>query len=188
MIPVQAEASPGLIGHRFKQQVEMIGQIIRQVSAEDHRGLGATHASYVHPPTVAATGALAPWQERRAREIMRARLATRLSIADVARECRLTPSYFAKAFRRTTGMSPQQYLTDLRVREAKGLLLSSTLPLADIAIICGFGDQSYFTRVFTRSVGTSPGGWRRAMAQRPSVSPARENMPVTIGRLARSAS
>jgi AraC family transcriptional regulator len=41
--------------------------------------------------------------------------------------------------------------------------LSSTLPLADIALICGFGDQSYFTRIFTRSVGASPGAWRRAM-------------------------
>jgi len=163
MIPVQAEAASGLFGHRFKQHLEMIGQILRQVSTEDHPRLGPTRASEVHPATAAATGALAPWQERRAREIMHARLATRLSIADVARECRLTPSYFAKAFRRMTGMSPHQYLTDLRVREAKGLLLSSTLPLADIAIICGFGDQSYFTRVFSRSVGTSPGAWRRSM-------------------------
>jgi AraC family transcriptional regulator len=100
---------------------------------------------------------------------MHSRLATRLTIADVARECRLTPSYFAKAFRRTTGMSPHQYLTELRVREAKGLLLSSTLPLADVAIICGFRDQSYFTRVFSRSAGTSPGAWRRAMAQSTAV-------------------
>ena len=96
-------------------------------------------------------------------------LATRLSIADVARKCRLTQSYFAKAFRRTTGMSPHQNLTDLRVQEAKSLLLSSTLPPAGIAIICGFGDQSYFTRVFSRSAGTSPGAWRRAMAQSTAV-------------------
>ncbi|WP_404286813.1 helix-turn-helix domain-containing protein [Microvirga sp. RSM25] len=148
----------------------MIGQIIRQVSNEDHRRHEAPHASRVNPPAAAATGVLAPWQERRAREIMQARLATRLTIADVARECRLTPSYFAKAFRRTTGMSPHQYLTGLRVQEAKSLLLSPTLSLAEIAIICGFGDQSYFTRVFTRFVGTSPGAWRRARAQRPSVS------------------
>jgi AraC family transcriptional regulator len=86
-----------------------------------------------------------------------------ITIANVARDCRFTPSYFAKAFRRTTGMSPHQYLTHIRVQEAKGLLLSSTLPLADIALICGFGDQSYFTRVFSRSVGMSPGAWRRAM-------------------------
>jgi AraC-like DNA-binding protein len=166
MTPVQAEAAPGLFGYRLKQQLEMIDQIVRQVSMEDRRELRTPPASRVHPPAVVAAGVLAPWQERRAREMMHARLATRLTIADVAHECRLTPSYFAKAFRRTTGMSPLQYLTDLRVQKAKSLLQSSTLPLADIAIICGFGDQSYFTRVFTRSVGTSPGAWRRAMALR----------------------
>jgi AraC-like DNA-binding protein len=169
MIPVQAEAASGLFGHRLKQHLEMIGQILRQVSTEDRRELRTSHASRAHPLTVAATGVLAPWQERRAKEIMHSRLAARLTIADVARECRLTPSYFAKAFRRTTGMSPHQYLMNLRVREAKGLLLSSTLPPAGIAIICGFGDQSYFTRVFSRSAGTSPGAWRRAMAQSTAV-------------------
>jgi AraC family transcriptional regulator len=117
----------------------------------------------MHIPPIPANGCLAAWQECRAKEIMHARLAARLTIADVARECNLTPGYFAKAFRRTTGMSPHQYLTHIRLEDAKGLLLSSTLPLADIALICGFGDQSYFTRVFTRSVGTSPGAWRRSM-------------------------
>jgi AraC family transcriptional regulator len=66
-------------------------------------------------------------------------------------------------------MSPHQYLTDLRMQEAKSVLLSSILPLAGTAIICGFGDQSYFTRVFTRSVGTSPGAWRCAMTQSTAV-------------------
>ncbi|WP_246777114.1 helix-turn-helix transcriptional regulator [Microvirga sp. VF16] len=119
----------------------------------------------MHLPPVPDTGKLASWQERRAKEIMHSRLAARVTIADVARECRLTPSYFAKAFRRTTGMSPHQYLTHIRVQEAKSLLSSSTLSLADIALICGFGDQSYFTRVFTRCVGSSPGVWRRSMLQ-----------------------
>ncbi|PVE24219.1 AraC family transcriptional regulator [Microvirga sp. KLBC 81] len=117
----------------------------------------------MHIPPIPPNGSLAAWQERRAKEILHSRLAARLAIADVARECNLTPSYFAKAFRRTTGMSPHQYLTHIRLEEAKGLLLSSSLPLADIALICGFGDQSYFTRVFTRSVGASPGAWRRSM-------------------------
>jgi AraC family transcriptional regulator len=116
----------------------------------------------MHVPRL-APGGLAAWQERRAKELMHSRLASRLTIADVARECSLTPSYFAKAFRRTVGLSPQQYLSQIRLEEAKSLLLSSTLPLADIALICGFGDQSYFTRVFTRSVGASPGAWRRSM-------------------------
>lgn len=106
-------------------------------------------------------GGLAPWQQRRAKEIMQTRLASHLTIADIAAECKLTPSHFARSFRRSTGVAPHQYLSQLRIDEAKRVMLTTKLPLADVALICGFGDQSYFTRVFSRSVGVSPGAWRR---------------------------
>lgn len=109
-------------------------------------------------------GGLAPWQERRAKEIMRVRLSSNLTIADIAGECRLTPSHFARSFRRSTGVAPHEYLSGLRIEEAKRLMIDTKFALADIALICGFGDQSYFTRVFSRSVGKSPGAWRRTRA------------------------
>jgi len=108
---------------------------------------------------------LAPWQERRAKEIMRTRFASNLTIADVASECKLTPSHFARSFRSSTGVAPHEFLSRLRIEEAKRLMLSTKLPLADIALICGFGDQSYFTRMFSRNVGASPGAWRRARSE-----------------------
>lgn len=104
---------------------------------------------------------LSPWQERRAKEMMRDRLATPLTITEVAESCRLSPSYFAAAFRRSTGHSPHRYLTALRIAESKRLMLDTALPLAELALLCGFGDQSYFTRAFSQAVGTSPGQWRR---------------------------
>lgn len=110
----------------------------------------------------AGSGGLAPWQERRAKEIMQSRLASHLTIACIAAECRLTPSHFARAFRRSVGVAPHDYLSQLRIDEAKRLMLCTELALVDIALICGFGDQSYFTRVFSRTVGVSPGAWRRA--------------------------
>lgn len=58
-------------------------------------------------------------------------------------------------------MAPHRCLTGLRIEEAKALLAQPHLPLADIALICGFGDQSHFTRVFGQIVGVSPGAWRR---------------------------
>ncbi|WP_448044983.1 helix-turn-helix domain-containing protein [Bradyrhizobium liaoningense] len=119
----------------------------------------------MRPRERAAGGGLALWQERRAKEIMRTRLASNLTIADVAAECKLTPSHFARSFRRSTGVAPHEFLSQLRIDEAKRLMLSTKLPLADVALICGFGDQSYFTRVFSRSVGTSPGAWRRARSE-----------------------
>jgi AraC family transcriptional regulator len=119
----------------------------------------------MRPSDAVSGGGLAPWQERRAKEIMRTRLASNLTIADVAAECRLTPSHFARSFRRSTGVAPHEFLSQLRIDEAKRLMLSTKLPLADVALICGFGDQSYFSRVFSRHVGASPGAWRRARSE-----------------------
>ena len=47
-----------------------------------------------------------------------------------------------------------------RVEESKALLLNSTLSLTEIAIKCGFADQSHFTRSFAAAVGATPGRWR----------------------------
>ncbi|MDX7951843.1 AraC family transcriptional regulator [Lichenihabitans sp. Uapishka_5] len=107
-------------------------------------------------------GGLAAWQERRAKELLRERFAGDMSIAEVARECGLSPNHFTRAFRRSTGVQPHRWLSKLRIEEAQRLLRDADSSLADIALACGFGDQSYFTRVFTRMTGMSPGAWRRA--------------------------
>ncbi|QEL22084.1 helix-turn-helix transcriptional regulator [Bosea sp. F3-2] len=120
-----------------------------------------------------ATG-LAPWQLRRATEIMAARLASNLKISQIASECRLTPSHFARAFRHSMGVAPQRYLTQLRIEEARKLLPKGDLSLSDIALVCGFGDQSHFTHVFKKMTGESPGAWRRLRAsQRPEETASR---------------
>ena len=108
-----------------------------------------------------ARGGLAPWQLRRARDFIVANLADDPSISEVANECRLSSSYFTRAFKRTTGVSPYRWLTKQRVERAKELLQDPRRELADIAQLCGFVDQSHFTRVFSKSEGHSPGRWRR---------------------------
>jgi AraC family transcriptional regulator len=107
------------------------------------------------------SGGLAPWQLQRARDFMNANLAGDPSIAEIANDCRLSSSYFARAFKHTTGVPPYRWLTKQRVERAKELLQDPDLELADIAQLCGFVDQSHFTRVFSRSEGYSPGRWRR---------------------------
>jgi AraC family transcriptional regulator len=108
-----------------------------------------------------ARGGLAAWQLQRARDFINVNLAHDPSIAGVAHECGLSSGYFARAFKLSTGIPPYQWLTKMRVERAKELLRDPRCELADIALHCGFVDQSHFTRVFSRSEGYSPGRWRR---------------------------
>ena len=110
-------------------------------------------------------GGLAPWQERRAKEVLSANLDGGVPLKDVARECRLSVSHFSRAFRSSMGVAPHSWLLTRRVEVAKQKLRDSRLPLAEVAMACGFADQSHLTRVFTRMVGVSPGAWRRALGE-----------------------
>lgn len=107
-------------------------------------------------------GGLAPWQLRRATELLAANLDGDVSLAELARECGLSRSHFARAFKQSTGTAPHRWLVARRVETAKDLLCRSKLPMAEVAIASGFADQSHFTRVFAGQVGVSPGAWRRA--------------------------
>jgi AraC family transcriptional regulator len=85
-----------------------------------------------------------------------------LSIAAVARACGLSRGYFIRGFKEATGQTPHQWVLSQRVEQARGMLIGSRMSLADIALACGFADQSHFTRVFSRVTGLPPGSWRRA--------------------------
>ena len=108
-----------------------------------------------------ARSGLAPWQLRRAFSFIDANLGADPSISEVAAQCNLSGDYFGRAFKRATGFSPHRWLIKRRVERAKALLDKPDVPLAEIAQICGFVDQSHFTRVFFKSEGCSPGHWRR---------------------------
>jgi len=106
-------------------------------------------------------GGLAAWQERRAKELISANLQGNISTGDLARECSLSTGHFARAFRRSTGLSPHQWLLRRRLDKAHALLRDRKRSLAEIARACGFFDQSHFTKAYTRLRGISPGAWRR---------------------------
>jgi AraC-like DNA-binding protein len=108
-----------------------------------------------------ARGGLAPWQERRCKELIDSRVAGPISLKEMADECNLSSSYFARAFRKTTGASPHRWLMERRVETAKDMLLANELTISEIALSCGFADQSHLTKAFASMVGVPPGGWRR---------------------------
>jgi AraC family transcriptional regulator len=111
----------------------------------------------------APRGGLAPWQERRTKEYLDADLGGDISLKQLAMECGLSVRQFSRGFRQSVGVPPYRYLLKRRVEKARQLLKDPTLSLLDVALACGFADQSHFTRVFNASVGISPGLWRRVL-------------------------
>ncbi len=99
-------------------------------------------------------------QERAVRDYVQAHLADRISLADLASTVALSRFHFARRFRRTTGASPHEFVVKQRVERATTLLGRTDVPLRDVALRCGFADQSHLTRVFRSHVGTTPGRYR----------------------------
>lgn len=111
-------------------------------------------------PTNDDRGKLAPWQLRLAQDMMATRLDGEIRLQELAGACGLSVKHFARAFRRSTAMPPHRWLMRRRIEHAQSLLLSTNSPTAQIALDCGFADQSHFTTAFRRMVGIPPGAWR----------------------------
>jgi AraC family transcriptional regulator len=122
------------------------------------------HGTSSRPTEKVARSGLAPWQARRVLAHIEANLTDTIRNKDLAAIARLSEFYFNVAFRNTVGESPHRYIIRRRVERAQGLLLSTDMPLCDIASLCGMADQPHLTRMFRRIVGESPGVWRRARA------------------------
>jgi AraC family transcriptional regulator len=115
----------------------------------------------MHFPRPSVSGGLAPWQLRLARDTINANLEGEPSLEQIARACKLSVSHFARAFTRSTGISPHRWLMQRRVDAAKDLILTTDSSLVEISLRCGFSDQSHFTRVFAEATGETPGRWRQ---------------------------
>jgi AraC family transcriptional regulator len=112
--------------------------------------------------TTNSRGGLAPWQERRAKDLLCADLSGNVTLTELADACGVSASHFSQAFKRTVGCPPHQWLIAQRVERAKELLLNTKQSLSDISLATGFTDQSHFTRAFSRRIKVSPAIWRRA--------------------------
>jgi AraC family transcriptional regulator len=110
-------------------------------------------------------GGLTVAQLHAAKQLLTAKIDENIPVADVALACGLSRQYFTKAFKAATGVTPHRWLQQYRVEMAMQLLGTTTLPIAEIAIECGFADQSHFTRVFSRLAGSSPRIWRKQAAR-----------------------
>ncbi|BCW87532.1 HTH-type transcriptional activator RhaR [Alphaproteobacteria bacterium SO-S41] len=113
------------------------------------------------PANNIARGGLAPWQKRKIEAFVTARLDVSISTAEMAREARLSPQHFSRAFRQSFGTSPHAYVISRRVAHAQHQMLTTSDTLSQIALDCGFADQAHFTRCFHRHLGAPPHAWRQ---------------------------
>jgi AraC-like DNA-binding protein len=111
-----------------------------------------------------SNGGLAPWQKRRASELLHENMHGHIRLSEIACECGLSVSHFARSFKTSFGISTHQWLIQHRIDHAKELMSQSSMSLIEVAIQSGFNDQAAFTRAFHQLVGVSPGRWRRYYA------------------------
>lgn len=110
-------------------------------------------------------GGLAPRVLRRTIEYIHDRLDSTLTVAQLAECCSLSAFHFSRMFKRSTGLTPHQYLVNQRVARARQLLIDPALSLAEIALRAGFYDQAHLTRCFRRVTGTTPASFARRLSQ-----------------------
>ena len=97
----------------------------------------------------------------RVRQALDAHLGRRFSLSDMARLAGLSRFHFLRAFARAYGVTPYAYSINRRVMMARRLLIEGR-PISMAAIEAGFADQAHLTRVFLRTIGVTPGEFRRA--------------------------
>jgi len=99
---------------------------------------------------------------RRIADFIRARIDGPIHLEQLAAAAALSPFHFHRAFKRSTGMTPHQYIVHVRMERAKSLLSGSDMPLAEVAVQVGFADQSHFTAAFRRATAMTPRSYRNA--------------------------
>ena len=104
---------------------------------------------------------LTPQQCNRAIEYIEERLSDGLALAGIAKAAGVSTGRLNSEFRRTMNLAPYQYVLNARVKRANYLLISTELPLAEIALQCGFSNQQHMTRMVRRMTGRTPGAIRR---------------------------
>lgn len=120
--------------------------------------LGTAARSRLH---ARGTGPAPRWLDR-VEEILHQRFRESLTMAEIAEAAGVHVVHVARVFRARHGVSIGRYVRHLRIEWSADQLLSSDLPLGQIASEAGFSDQSHFTRWFRELIGTTPGTYRRA--------------------------
>ena len=94
-------------------------------------------------------------------EYIEANLSEKITLSDLAKVANLGKFYFIHSFKSYANMTPYDYVLQLRVKRAKKLLQSSDIPICDVALECGFGNQSHLAKHFRKKLGITPMNYRK---------------------------
>jgi AraC family transcriptional regulator len=167
------ELRAGLLGERSLARVDVRGGEptwaatrllveLRDSSPPDPLALEARVAELLDALSPAPVAKM-PMRIRRVMERLEDDFAARWSLGELARAEDVHPVFLARSFRHACGESVGEYVRRLRLEHASRQLAGTSHPVADIARRAGFADQAHLTRVFRRSTGLTPGGFRAAL-------------------------
>jgi AraC family transcriptional regulator len=100
-------------------------------------------------------------QLERVIDYMKANLTQDLSILDLATLINMSESHFSRSFKQSVGIAPYQYFMQQRVERAKQLLEHQAISISDIALDCGFANQTHLTKVFRQMTGMTPKAYQK---------------------------
>lgn len=109
-------------------------------------------------------GGLTAQAVRRVQDYVAMQLGQPIDLKSMAAASGLSIHHFARAFKETVGVSPLEYVMIRRIERSKQLLSNSNFSLGEIALACGFADQSHFSRRFRQMTGATPGEFRTRLS------------------------
>lgn len=101
---------------------------------------------------------------RRVLEEIDRQIESGIRISNLALYFGMTPSAFSRKFRASTGCTPQRYVIERRIGQARELLKTTEMPICEIAYALGFSSQAHLTSSFKELLGVTPGKYRKAFS------------------------
>jgi len=127
-----------------KEITEILAQFLENISEKIFSFHGVQHFSAI----------------RKAERFIWENYTRKISLQEIADVSGLSAPYFSTIFKEEMGENLSNYLNRLRVEKAATILLTSNIPISQIAKICGFEDQSWFSKIFKNNTGLTPGKYR----------------------------
>jgi AraC family transcriptional regulator len=154
MLTLKAELETDCPGGRFFGETIGIGLVIQMLKKYNAFA----------PKYQSCAGGLSPLKLSKVLEYVNTHLDEDITLTTLAELVHITPYYFCRLFKQSMGIAPHQYLMQRRLEQAKVLLRQQPdTNIADIALQCGFTNQSHLSRHFRLQMGITPKQYRRQM-------------------------